>query len=304
MALTQFNAFEPKLAGLEGNMQAEPRVFAHDVVSIVIGAINNSDSNHGLDMTSGGSGYSIDDGIVVTTPGGVGAVVGNRAKVWVNATDSIDVNLATSINKSLLGGTTTALSGATNTSYPLLEPGVTADVSTSGAGTGLILTLTVSGGIATVLTVLAAGTGYVDGDTITFATGTFGPGPSMVVTIGKGAITDYEVNQVGILSPVENSLYLIKDTADQVTTGGVGIGFSSSVTNIDIPNTQKRGCCIYVGDVTAGGTLTVTMESGNEATFNGIAAGSFLPILVKRVEVGTVGPPITTTTAASLLALY
>ena len=39
MALTQFNAFDPKLAGLEGNMQAEPRVFAHDAVSVTIGAI-------------------------------------------------------------------------------------------------------------------------------------------------------------------------------------------------------------------------------------------------------------------------
>jgi mannose/fructose-specific phosphotransferase system component IIA len=51
----------------------------------------------------------------------------------------------------------------------------------------------------------------------------------------------------------------------------------------DIPNTSERGCCVYVGDISGGSNIKVTMESGNEITFTGVVAGSFLPILVKKV---------------------
>tara|TARA_R100000742_G_C4173940_1_gene11294 strand:- start:200 stop:490 length:291 start_codon:yes stop_codon:yes gene_type:complete len=62
----------------------------------------------------------------------------------------------------------------------------------------------------------------------------------------------------------------------------------------DIPNTEYRGCCLYVGGQ---GNIKVTMESGEEVTFTGVAAGSFLPILVTRVW-------STDTTATDILALY
>ena len=169
MALTQFNQFEPKLAGLEGNMQAEPRVFAHDAVSVTIGAINNSDSNHGLDMTSGGTGYTVDD--VLTA---------------------------------------------------------------AGSATG------------TLATISNVGTGYLVGDNLT-------------------------------------------------VTGGTGANDATfDVTNIDIPNTQRRGCCLYIGN---SGDVEVVMESDDSVVFVGAATGAFLPILVKRVVV-------TNTTATSILALY
>ena len=66
----------------------------------------------------------------------------------------------------------------------------------------------------------------------------------------------------------------------------------------DIPNTSERGCCLYVGDVSGGGDIKVTMESGSTPViFKGVNAGSFLPILVTRVWA-------TDTTAAEILALY
>ena len=52
MALTQFNQWEPRLDPVNGVMAQEPRLFAHDAVAVVVGAINNSDSNHGLDVTN------------------------------------------------------------------------------------------------------------------------------------------------------------------------------------------------------------------------------------------------------------
>ena len=52
-----------------------------------------------------------------------------------------------------------------------------------------------------------------------------------------------------------------------------------------IANTSERGCCLYVG--VAMDLITVTMESANSATFKGVAAGSFLPILVTAVTAAT-----------------
>ncbi len=52
MALTQFNQWEPQLDPVNGVMAQEPRLFAHDAVAVVVGAINNSDSNHGLKVTN------------------------------------------------------------------------------------------------------------------------------------------------------------------------------------------------------------------------------------------------------------
>ena len=68
----------------------------------------------------------------------------------------------------------------------------------------------------------------------------------------------------------------------------------SKSDTLDIPNTETRGCCLYVGN---GGNMKVTLESGNTVTFNGVNAGSFLPVLATRVW-------STDTTADNILALY
>ena len=52
-----------------------------------------------------------------------------------------------------------------------------------------------------------------------------------------------------------------------------------------IANTGKRGCCLYVG--VAMTSITVTMESGNSVALRGIAAGSFLPVLITAVTAAT-----------------
>ena len=286
MALIQFNEFEPKLAGLEGNMQAEPRVFAHDAVAVVIGAVNNSDANHGLAVTDSGSGYAVNDTITLSSPAAGG--VPQRAVATVSATDAVSVNLTANVNRSLLGATTIAFVGATNTSYTDLEPGVSAGVTTtSAAGTGLKMSLTVAGGIATILTITEAGTGYVDGDTILFGTGTFGGAITMVITLGKGKVTNYSITTPG-------SLYVQDEAFTQAATSSVGINFAGNVSNIDIPNTQRRGCCLYIGN---SGDVEVIMEGGNTVVFVGVATGAFLPILVKQVVT-------TNTDATDILALY
>jgi len=211
MALTQFNQWEPRLDPVNGVMQQEPRVFGHDAKLIVIGAINNTDSNHGLNMTSGGTGYAVDDEITVTTPTGTGAAVGDRAIVVVTAVDA------------------------------------------------------------------------------------------------SGAVTDYYIKESG----VTNRNYLVGGAANHVSVSPAGgSGFASTVTNIDIPNTQKRGCCLYIGDITAGAQLKVIMEAAKHdgtagtgypatstVTFESVLAGGYNPILVKQLVYNATGP-------TSVVALY
>ena len=189
MALTQFNEWEPQLDPVTGRMQQETRVFAHDAVPVVIGAVNNSDSNHGISITVAGSGYAVSDTITLSSPA-AGLVI-DRA----------------------------------------------------------------------VLTVLA-----VD---------------------GAGAVTNYSVTTPG-------AKYVVNELVLQAATSGGGINFLGAVTNIDIPHTQKRGCCLYIGN---SGDVEVVMESGNPAEFTGVATGTFLPILVKSVVAAN-------TTATNILALY
>lgn len=52
-----------------------------------------------------------------------------------------------------------------------------------------------------------------------------------------------------------------------------------------IPNSDTRGVCLFVGVKMA--SITVIMESGNEVTFKGVAAGAFMPILATSVTAAT-----------------
>ena len=275
MALTQFNQWEPRLDPVNGVMAQEPRLFAHDAVAVVVGAINNSDSNHGLKVTNYGSGYSVNDVITLSAPAGGGTT----ATVTVSKINAPEVTV---LNDDLIAAATTNQTDFVDNSYTGTV-GVTAGYSTSGAGTGLIITVTVAGNTATKVNVDSVGTGFAAGDTITI-TGSGGVlggvTGNLVLTLGKGSITDYEMTNVG-------STYTINEA---FTQGGVapagGTGFAGNVSNIDIPNTQKRGACLYIGAAAGLSTLSVVMESGNTAVFNTISGGTVLPILVKRVTTG------------------
>jgi hypothetical protein len=83
---------------------------------------------------------------------------------------------------SLTSSITTDASGATDGTYTG-KPGVTAGYTTSSSGTGLTITVTISGGVATVVTINTAGTGFEIGDTITIANTVIGGASNLIITL-------------------------------------------------------------------------------------------------------------------------
>ncbi len=62
--------------------------------------------------------------------------------------------------------------------------------------------------------------------------------------------------------------------AKSLVTGGV-------LDTTNIAGSEDRGVCLYIGAAVT--DITVVMESGANIRFKGLAAGSFLPILITRI---------------------
>ena len=123
----------------------------------------------------------------------------------------------------------------------------------------------------------AGGLGYVPGDvgsTLTAPTGT----PPLTATID--AVVSGSISAITITNP--GGTYSAGDVL--TLSGGTGSSFKITVTSIDIPGTENRGVCLYVGTA---GNIQVEMESGETPTFNNVPAGTFMPILVKRLVAGS-----------------
>lgn len=151
-----------------------------------------------------------------------------------------------------------------------------------------------------------AGTGYSVGNTITLTT-TGGAGTPAVLTVdavdAAGAVTDFSFDPTTITNL--GAGYEVGDTESDAGAGA----FACTITNIDIPNTQEAGCCLYIGKTGGFTTLSVIMEAGSYdrsagdgypaidvVTLGSVSAGSILPLSVKQ---------ITTTLAANeVIALY
>ena len=79
-----------------------------------------------------------------------------------------------------------------------------------------------------------------------------------------------------------------------------GVGATTALG--DTVQVLSRGACLYVGGA---GDVDVEMESGKRVIFTGVAAGSFLPILVTKVYLTNDADTIAkTTTATNIIALF
>jgi hypothetical protein len=152
----------------------------------------------------------------------------------------------------------------------------------------------------------AAGAGYSANDIITLTTGA-GATEAVQVKIltvdSAGAITSFELSITGTANKPYGEGYVVGDTLNDA---GAGVS-TFTVRNIDLPNTEERGCCIFAG-ILIDTSLDLVLESGElynttyTARLKGITAGSFLPVLAKRVV--AVSETAGVYASGDLLAIY
>ena len=135
------------MRGLIGNTAAEPRVFGHDAVKVVIGAVNTTWPVDGgvSALIGGGTGYTAGVG-VATTSSGSGTLLTVDTVVSGGVVTSFTVNAVGSgyvVGETITisGGTTNATFTITNIDIPNThERGcVLLHVSNAGASVGLIM---------------------------------------------------------------------------------------------------------------------------------------------------------------------
>lgn len=106
----------------------------------------------------------------------------------------------------------------------------------------------------------------------------------------------HDANVLDLTVTGGNTPTVANESVDVVT--GVG----ATPNKGDEIHVLSRGACLYVGGA---GNVDVEMESGKRVLFTGVAAGSFLPILVTKIYLTDGGPPIAkTTTATNIIALF
>jgi hypothetical protein len=154
-------------------------------------------------------------------------------------------------------------------------------------GTGAL-----NNGIYNGLEMTSGGTGYLVDDEIELSANMGGTSAQIkVLTVNSGAVTSFALTISGSLNAPYGAGYALTNALTQSATTGSGSGFTATVRNIDLPNTHERGCCLYAGVAIDGTTgLDLVLESGElynvsngTARMKGITAGSFLPVLAKRI---------------------
>jgi len=284
--------------GVQGNQAAQVRMFAHDAIPVAIGAIN---PEFGITLDSGGYGYSVGNEITLNTSG-------TAAKIKVTSLQTQNIiNIQAQTNQQFyLNGRQLGtdklvlLRGKTYTFY---------QKASSNAGHPLDFSSTDPGGSPTSYTTGIDSTGTEGTDrAITFTVDSSAPpqlwyyctvhtatmkgvieikdsGDDFFATYpNNNAVKSFEViRQLGA-KPFGAGYALDNKVQPGTETYDITVGpsaFIGKVANIDLPGTDQRGACLYIGSKMT--SVTAKMESGESATFKSINAGSFMPVLVKEI---------------------
>ena len=158
------------------------------------------------------------------------------------------------------------------------------------------------------LEMTSGGATHAVGDVITLSAGSGTVAAKVkVLSVESGAVTGFALEFSGTANAPYGAGYALADALTQAATTGSGTGFTATVRNIDLPNTHERGCCLYAGIAIDTG-LDLVLESGElynttyTARLKGITAGSFLPVLAKRVVAVTLSSG--SYASGDLLAIY
>jgi len=289
--------------GVQGNQAAQVRMFAHDAIPVALGAIN---PEFGITLDSGGYGYAVGNTIVLNTGTGISPVAAQLKVTSIGSSDIINVQAQTGqrfyfnglqltgTKKLILkrGKTYTFYQKATsNTSHPLLfstdsdnEVPYTDGVSSPGvAGSTKVVTWTVASNAPNTLYYYCGAHAGMNGEIQIIDSGT----DFLDIYPNNNAVKSFEVIRLTTDKPFGKGYEL----ADKVQPGTETFllpdpsAFIGSVSSIDLASTDQRGACIYVGVKMS--SMTAKMESGKLATFKDVAAGSFMPILVKQITTAT-----------------
>jgi len=299
--------------GVQGNQAAQVRMFAHDAIPVAIGAIN---PDSGITIDSGGYGYSVNDIITLNTGTGTNPVAAQLKVLSVGSSNIINVQ-ANGGNFYLDGATKPAITLNRGKTYTFYQK------ATSNASHILAFSSTNPSGSATAYTdgVTATGTAGTD-RVVTFTVPSNAPsslwyyctvhaGMGAAITIQDSgtdyantttAVKSFEVIRLATAQPYGKG-YVIGDKVQPATetyTTTDPSAFIGDVSSIDLPSTTERGACLYVGIKMA--SIVAKMESGKSATFKGIAAGSFMPVLVKEITAAT--PDSGSLADNDIIALY
>ena len=299
--------------GVQGNQAAQVRMFAHDAIPVSIGAIN---PDSGITLDSGGYGYAVGDTIILNTGSGTNPVAAQLKVLSVGSSNIINVQ-ANGGNFYLDGATKPAITLNRGKTYTFYQK------ATSNASHILAFSSTNPSGSATAYTdgVTATGTAGTD-RVVTFTVPSNAPsslwyyctvhaGMGAAITIQDSgtdyantttAVKSFEVIRLATAQPYGKG-YVIGDKVQPATetyTTTDPSAFIGDVSSIDLPSTTERGACLYVGIKMA--SIVAKMESGKSATFKGIAAGSFMPVLVKEITAAT--PDSGSLADNDIIALY
>jgi len=299
--------------GVQGNQAAQVRMFAHDAIPVSIGAIN---PDSGITLDSGGYGYAVGDTIILNTGSGTNPVAAQLKVLSVGSSNIINVQ-ANGGNFYLDGATKPAITLNRGKTYTFYQK------ATSNASHILAFSSTNPSGSATAYTdgVTATGTAGTD-RVVTFTVPSNAPsslwyyctvhaGMGAAITIQDSgtdyantttAVKSFEVIRLATAKPYGKG-YVIGDKVQPATetyTTTDPSAFIGDVSSIDLPSTTERGACLYVGIKMA--SIVAKMESGKSATFKGIAAGSFMPVLVKEITAAT--PDSGSLADNDIIALY
>lgn len=287
--------------GVQGNQAAQVRMFAHDAIPAAIGAIN---PEFGITIDSGGYGYAVGDTIALNKVSGMNTTAAQLKVKSIGSSSIINVQ-ANGGNFYLDGATKPAITlnrGATYVFYQKAQ----SNGSNMGAGHPLKFSETLNG----------TGGEYTNGVTqndldttyqrvVTFSVPSNAPntlyyycpnhtGMGAAITIQDSgtdyaytttAVKTFEVIRQSGAKPFGKAYTVGFQVQPTTETYSAPDAFIGKVANIDLASTNERGACIYIGSKMA--TLIVKMESGINATFKNVAAGSFMPILVKEITTAT-----------------
>ena len=288
--------------GVQGNQAAQVRMFAHDAIPVALGAIN---PEFGITLDSGGYGYAVGNEIILNTVSGT-----DPAKIKVTSIGSSDIiNVQAQTNqlfffnglqltgsKKLIlkrGETYTFYQKATsNNGHTLLfstdsdhEVPYTDGITPVGApGVDRIVTWTVASNAPNTLYYYClAHPETMGGEIEIIDSGT----DFLDIYPNNNAVKSFEVIRQAGGKPFGKAYtvgFKVQPGTETYSTSEPS-AFIGSVSSIDLASTDQRGACIYVGVKMS--SMTAKMESGKLATFKDVAAGSFMPILVKQITTAT-----------------